>query len=142
MTTIERQSETARDLIFRLTSQGYELWVEGDRLKCRSPAGAVPDDVRDALRELKAEVVAVLSAQAAAADGLKAWDGAETEEREVCIENPWGRVWIVPVPPGQARLEVTRRELHEDPLGSFTRCRAIWDSLCIFDGRLLAARRS
>lgn len=134
------RTEGARKLVGHLLGQGFDLWVEGDRLKCRSPGGAVPDDVRERLQEFKPEVIALLQAQAMAAADLAEWTGADAEQREVCIESPWGRVWIGPERTGKDRLEVTWRELHEDPSGTLARCRSIWDAIRIFDGRLVAGK--
>ncbi len=46
-----------RDLIQRLHDAGVTLAVDGDRLRYRAPAGAMTDELRAALSELKPDLV-------------------------------------------------------------------------------------
>ena len=52
MTTLEFLAEIRR--------RGIELWVEGDKLRYRSPRGALPPVLRDELVRRKGEVLAFL----------------------------------------------------------------------------------
>ena len=46
-----------RDLLQRLHEAGIILTVDGDRLKYKAPVGALTDELREALRELKPTVL-------------------------------------------------------------------------------------
>lgn len=54
------------ELLGKARASGVELWTEGSRLRFRAPPGGLADEVRDALRSRKAEVIAALQAEAAA----------------------------------------------------------------------------
>jgi hypothetical protein len=46
-----------RDLLQRLHDAGFELTVDGDRLRYRAPAGALTPELRAALAEWKPDLV-------------------------------------------------------------------------------------
>lgn len=50
-------TEHERDLIQRLHDAGVTLSVDGDRLRYRAPVGALTDELRAALSELKPDLV-------------------------------------------------------------------------------------
>ncbi len=54
------------ELLERARASGMELWTEGTRLRFRAPPGGLTEEVRDALRSRKDEVMAALQAEAAA----------------------------------------------------------------------------
>ena len=47
-------------LLSTLRDRGVRLWVEGDRLQCSAPAGALDAETRETLASRKAEVLAFL----------------------------------------------------------------------------------
>ncbi|HEU4325741.1 MAG TPA: condensation domain-containing protein, partial [Roseiflexaceae bacterium] len=51
---------TTLELLARLRELGIKLWTEGDRLRFQAPKGALTPELRDALVEHKAEVIAFL----------------------------------------------------------------------------------
>jgi hypothetical protein len=53
---------TAEDVLAACRSRGVELSAAGDRLRFRAPVGAVDADLRSALAEYKAKLVAVIVA--------------------------------------------------------------------------------
>lgn len=130
-------SEVLRDV----ASAGARIWREGDALKLQFSGDTDPNLVRR-LKQHKADVLAALGQQARAAGLLRGNAQVAAETREVCIESPWGRVWVGPVRTGKDRLEVTWQELHDDPEGVLAHCRLIWDAVRIFDGRLLAGKEA
>ncbi|HEY2532818.1 MAG TPA: alpha/beta fold hydrolase [Xanthobacteraceae bacterium] len=52
-------------LLSRLREQDVRLWVDGDRLKCSAPSGALDDEMRTLLASRKDEVIAFLRQAAA-----------------------------------------------------------------------------
>ncbi|MCU0490000.1 MAG: amino acid adenylation domain-containing protein [Chloroflexaceae bacterium] len=64
MTTIE--------LLAQLRERGVKLWVEGERLRFQAPKGALSAELRDALVEQKAAVIAFLYEAAAATQAAPA----------------------------------------------------------------------
>ena len=54
-------------LVDQARNAGVELWAEGDRLRFRAPPGALDEDVKQALRERKADVVRLLQREAESA---------------------------------------------------------------------------
>ncbi|HEY0602801.1 MAG TPA: condensation domain-containing protein, partial [Herpetosiphonaceae bacterium] len=51
---------TTFELLARLRGRNIKLWAEGDRLRFQAPKGALTDELRAALAEHKAEVLALL----------------------------------------------------------------------------------
>ncbi|HEY0733618.1 MAG TPA: amino acid adenylation domain-containing protein, partial [Herpetosiphonaceae bacterium] len=51
---------TTFELLARLRGRNIKLWAEGDRLRFQAPKGALTDELRAALSEHKAEVLALL----------------------------------------------------------------------------------
>ena len=131
---------TPAEVIRNLSLKGYRLWVEGDRLKIQAPEDAkVPPEIVSRLQAIRDEVFELLDRQARAIEGFKRWDGASTERRTVCIECPWGRVWLVPDRTGAAnRIEASWAELHEDPAGTLARCQTLGNAALLFEGKVLA----
>jgi hypothetical protein len=124
--------------IFReLTLRGAEIWVEGDHLKVRAPGG-VPSELASRLKAFKTSLIESLDRQTRAGEFLHGNPRVAAETREVCIQSPWGRVWIVPALSGKDRCEVTWQELSEDPFGALARCQTIWEAVRTFKGRVLA----
>jgi thioesterase domain-containing protein len=54
-------------LLAGLAAKDIKVWVEGDRLRCNAPAGALTADFRDQLRDRKGEIIAFLNMATAAA---------------------------------------------------------------------------
>ncbi len=140
---------TAADLLARLSGRGVTL-AERDGAIFATPAGALGPDDRALVRELKAELLAILSPgpaldprQVAAAEGLQQWGaagGPEHESRSVAIELPdeLGIVHVVPERTGLARVETTWRELAADPLGTVAGVRSVLAAVRELGGRILA----
>ena len=55
---------TARDLLAEARRRGATFLIDGDRLRLRAPAGAVPPDLREALSARKPEILKALAAEA------------------------------------------------------------------------------
>jgi len=51
---------TPADVLEECRALGFELWAEGDSLRCRGPAGVMTAELRAALVEHKAAILAVL----------------------------------------------------------------------------------
>jgi thioesterase domain-containing protein/acyl carrier protein len=56
---------TLAELLAAIRTAGIELEVQGDRLKCRAPTGALTPTLSDAIREHKAELMRMLADSAA-----------------------------------------------------------------------------
>ncbi|RMF98834.1 MAG: amino acid adenylation domain-containing protein, partial [Gammaproteobacteria bacterium] len=54
---------TASELLAELEAAGVELWADGEQLHYRAPAGALSSERLQALRELKPQLLAALTAQ-------------------------------------------------------------------------------
>lgn len=54
-------------LLAGLAAKDIKVWVEGDRLRCNAPAGALTAEFRDQLRDRKGEIIAFLNMATAAA---------------------------------------------------------------------------
>jgi len=54
-------------LLADLAVKDIKVWVEGDRLRCNAPAGALTAEFRDQLRDRKGEIIAFLNMATAAA---------------------------------------------------------------------------
>jgi thioesterase domain-containing protein len=54
-------------LLADLAARDIKVWVEGDRLRCNAPAGALTAEFRDQLRDRKGEIIAFLNMATAAA---------------------------------------------------------------------------
>jgi len=54
------------DLLAGLAVKDIKVWVEGDRLRCNAPAGALTPEFRDQLRDRKTEIIGFLTMAAAA----------------------------------------------------------------------------
>jgi thioesterase domain-containing protein len=63
MNTIEMQIP---GLLSDLAGKDINVWLEGDRLRCNAPAGALTPEFRDLLRDRKSEIIAFLSMATAA----------------------------------------------------------------------------
>ncbi len=50
----------AADFLTLLRSRDIQVWVDGDHLRCSAPAGALTPELRDGLRERKAEILQFL----------------------------------------------------------------------------------
>lgn len=50
----------ARAILRRLTEQNVELYLEGDRLRFRAPAGALTSDLRARIAEYRTEIIGLL----------------------------------------------------------------------------------
>ena len=136
-------SEAERDATFtllrNLALKGFLLRLddhESDQVEIDSDR-EVPPELLERLKERKPAILAVLKAQARAAELLKARDDIATCTRSVCIETLWGRVWIGPQRTGAARVEVTWGEIHEDPWGAVERCHQLAAAIDLFDGKLI-----
>ncbi|UPK08314.1 thioesterase [Bradyrhizobium sp. 170] len=55
------------ELFAGLAAKDIKVWVEGDRLRCNAPAGALTAEFRDQLRDRKGEIIAFLNMATAAA---------------------------------------------------------------------------
>jgi thioesterase domain-containing protein len=55
------------ELLADLAVKDIKVWVEGDRLRCNAPAGALTAEFRDQLRDRKGEIIAFLNMATAAA---------------------------------------------------------------------------
>lgn len=55
------------ELLAGLAVKNIEVWVDGDRLRCKVPAGALTAEFRDQLRDRKGEIIAFLNMATAAA---------------------------------------------------------------------------
>ena len=53
-------------LLSDLAGKDIKIWVEGDRLRCNAPAGALTPEYRDQLRDRKSEIIAFLNMATAA----------------------------------------------------------------------------
>lgn len=51
---------TAHELLAELQAKGIKLWVEGDKLCYRAPRGAVNEEIRSRLAELKSDLIALV----------------------------------------------------------------------------------
>ena len=51
---------TVASLLAELRSRDVEVWVEGDQLRCNAPAGVLTPDLRDVLRQRKADMIQFL----------------------------------------------------------------------------------
>jgi len=54
------------ELLAGLALKDIKVWVEGDRLRCNAPAGALTPEFRDQLRDRKTEIIGFLNMAAAA----------------------------------------------------------------------------
>lgn len=54
------------ELLAALAVRDIRLWVEGDRLRCNAPAGALTSELRDQLQDRKSEIIAFLNMATAA----------------------------------------------------------------------------
>ena len=54
------------DLLAGLAGKDIKVWVEGDRLRCNAPAGALTPEFRDQLRDRKGEIIGFLNLATAA----------------------------------------------------------------------------
>jgi len=54
------------DLLADLAGKDITVWVDGDRLRCNAPAGALTPEFRDQLRDRKSEIIGFLNMAAAA----------------------------------------------------------------------------
>jgi thioesterase domain-containing protein len=55
------------ELLADLAVKDINVWVEGDRLRCNAPAGALTAEFRDQLRDRKGEIIAFVNMATAAA---------------------------------------------------------------------------
>jgi thioesterase domain-containing protein len=55
------------ELLADLAAKDIKVWVEGDRLRCNAPAGALTAELRDQLRDRKGEIIAFVNMATAAA---------------------------------------------------------------------------
>ena len=79
------------DLIADLRARGVELWVEDGALKYRAPKGALPDNLRAAVRAEKDTVIAALSADASGTeDTVDTMDGFNLTEDLVDLSSVTG----------------------------------------------------
>ncbi|WP_414474552.1 thioesterase domain-containing protein [Microvirga sp. M2] len=53
------------DLLADFASKDITVWVDGDRLRCNAPAGALTPEFRDQLRDRKGEIIGFLNMAAA-----------------------------------------------------------------------------
>jgi len=51
---------TVATLLAELRSRDVQVWVEGDQLRCNAPAGVLTADLRDVLRQRKADMIQFL----------------------------------------------------------------------------------
>ena len=51
---------TTPALLTELRSRGIRVWVDGDRLRCNAPAGALTPELRDQLQRRKSEILQFL----------------------------------------------------------------------------------
>jgi len=51
---------TVASLLAELRSRDVQVWVEGDQLRCNAPAGVLTPDLRDVLRQRKADMIQFL----------------------------------------------------------------------------------
>ncbi|HEX2243884.1 MAG TPA: condensation domain-containing protein, partial [Gammaproteobacteria bacterium] len=58
------------EVLVELSKRDVKLWVEGDQLRIRAPAGRLTPDLRNALAEKKAEIVLLLRQRSMAADNV------------------------------------------------------------------------
>jgi hypothetical protein len=54
------------ELLADLAGKDIKVWVEGDRLRCNAPAGALTPEFRDQLRDRKSEIIGFLNMATAA----------------------------------------------------------------------------
>ncbi len=139
-------SEAERDrtlaLLRNLARKGFLLELDpdaADQIVVDSDR-EVPPELLERLTERKPAILALLKAQAHAADILKARPDLATETRSCVIDTIWGRVWIVPKRTGAARVEATWAEIHEDPWGAVERCHQLAAAIDLFDGKLIVER--
>jgi hypothetical protein len=124
--------------VFRsVAACGAKLWADGDSLKLQTTREVGPGLIAR-IKEGKAPLLSALARQAEATELMRDNPAVAAETREVCIDSPWGRVWIGPERTGQDRVEVTWQDLHDDPVGTLAGCRAIWDAVRVFEGRVVA----
>ena len=55
------------ELLADLAVKDIKVWVEGDRLRCNAPTGALTAEFRDQLRDRKGEIIAFVNMATAAA---------------------------------------------------------------------------
>jgi len=80
----------AKVILRRLAEQNVELYLEGDRLRFRAPAGALTDDLRAGIAEHRTEIIGLLRPRPALAAG------------ERCVTCDW-RGWV-DEPPVDGRI--------------------------------------
>jgi hypothetical protein len=58
---MEHPTKKALDVLAQMHDKGVVLWLDGDQIRYRAPSGTVTDTEKRALRELKSEIVSLLS---------------------------------------------------------------------------------
>ena len=105
----------AAELVRRMAAAGIELWREGDRLRFRAPSGALTAELRAAVGEHRAELLALVPVVGTGAEpfGLTAAEVAEFRRLGVAVKvraPKLGEFWLVPSYTGQDRNEVTAED--------------------------------
>ena len=88
-------SPTTAELVDTLRKRGVELWAEGGRLRFRAPHGALTPELKERLRDAKAEVLALLAEAEARLEGEGKSQGESKSEGEGVAVTP---LEIVPAP--------------------------------------------
>jgi hypothetical protein len=74
----------AKALLCRLAERNVELYLEGDRLRFRAPAGALTDDLRAGVAEHRNEIISLLRPRPA----LTAGERCVTCDRRDWVDEP------------------------------------------------------
>ena len=103
---------TTVQLLARLRSLGVQLWVEGDRLRFRAPAGALAAELRAELGERRAELLAFLRQGYLAARASAPATAAAAHAGRAPLSFAQLRLWFLDqLLPGSAEYNVARSML-------------------------------
>jgi hypothetical protein len=143
---------TAADLLEDLARQGFTLAAEGDGIRVR-PASRLSEDLRQAVRRYKAELLAILSAQAAplpptrpsepSAPSAAPWDAAVADAVLAAVNARLDRALAKG---GEADTPARRNvvEAYRRVIAGYHRDRhpLLWESLAAAEGLLARWRTS
>ena len=87
-------------LIAELRSQGAQLDVDGDRLRCRAPAGAITPELQQRVAEQKPALLDELRR-----DADRLLDDTERPVAVLIHSERYGRVWLAPTDAAASELQ-------------------------------------
>jgi hypothetical protein len=94
-----------------LRAHGVKLWVEADKLKLRAPAGVLSPELTDAIKQRKAEILALLRPEAVySIPPVALQDSYEVSAAQ-------RRLWVLAqFPDGSAAYNIPLHQMLEGPL--------------------------